>query len=171
MSIKPFTYDDGQLGLNWGRTLRHFIWPLILLPMGVLGLIGDLVVYFGYWPQMSMGNFFWDGIFIAVGGFGGWKLSRFLRVFRKADLSTWDRIPQAVEDLGWHIVFRNDDQYILQRRKRSHWHWSRERIVVFKMPDRVLIKSHRNVALTKGFFGSYEQSRKNELDLAKALKN
>jgi hypothetical protein len=157
------------LGLTWGQTIRHYLWPLVFLPIGFIGLIGDLVVLYGYNAQHPAINFWWDGLFLAFGLFGGWKLMRFQKVFRRVDLSSWSSLKSAADDLGWILLSEEGGRLIWQRTKRAHWRWSREKIVAFKMDDRVLIKSHRNPAITRGFFGSWQRNRDNESALVKAV--
>jgi len=169
LKIKGYAYEYGSLGLTWGQTIRHYLWPLIFLPIGFIGLIGDLVVLYGYNAQHPISNLWWDGIFLAFGLFGGWKSIQFQKVFRKIDVSQWSKLKGSADELGWILLKEDDTRLIWQRKKRSHWRWSKERIVAFKMDDRVLIKSHRNPAITCGFFGMWQKNQENENLLVEKL--
>ena len=87
---------------------------------------------------------------------------QFQKVFRKVDLAEWPKLKSAADDLGWILLSEDDSRLVWQRKKRSHWRWSREKIVAFKLDDRVLIKSHRNPAVTRGYFGMWQRNRENE---------
>ena len=162
-------FKNKRIVLGFGRFLAYALWPIALVIYATLDTINGIYRYnyIADEPSASI----WIPLVTGILALAmGWRLDKELGMIKLGAELELDTIANAGQSLGWHLIVQNENSLAFQPKKRSHLHWSRERILVNSDNGVVYFKSLRNPSFTCGIFSSAIRNRERENSLVDEIK-
>ena len=167
--MKIPNFKNNRIVLGFWRFLSYALWPIVLVIYATLDTINGIhrYNYIADEPSASI----WIPLGIGILALAmGWRLDEELGMIKLGSDSDMDAIANAGQNLGWHLVAQDENVLVFQPKKRSHFRWSKEKMLVHSDNGVVYFKSHRNPSFTCGIFSSAIRNRNNESALVEQLK-